>query len=141
MSDQAEDRADVVVRPPLLWFLLVGAGYGLSWLLALRFVPNPWPNIWIGAGVLAIGGEIAFWSFRQFKDFRGDVDTHTPSSALVDTGPFAISRNPIYCGMFLGIPGAPIAADAFDILGAVVEKHDFPGRQRQAFGCRPYPHR
>ena len=116
MSDQTEDRADVVVRPPLLWFLLVGAGYGLSWLLALRFVPASWPNIWIGAGVFAIGGGFAFWSFRQFKEFHGDVDTHTPSSALVDTGPFAFSRNPIYCGMVLGIAGAAIAADTLWII-------------------------
>jgi protein-S-isoprenylcysteine O-methyltransferase Ste14 len=95
MSDQPEDRADVVIRPPALWFLLVGAGYGLSLLVPLRFVPAPWPNIWIGAGVFAIGVAIAIWSFRQFKNFRGDLDTHSPFSALVDSGPFAISRNPI----------------------------------------------
>lgn len=120
MSDQTEDRADVVVRPPLMWFLLVGAGYGLSWLIPLRFVPGDWPNIWIGAGVFAVGFVIALWSARQFKNFRGDVDTHTPSSALVDSGPFAISRNPIYCGMLLGTIGAGIAADTLWIIAGLV---------------------
>jgi protein-S-isoprenylcysteine O-methyltransferase Ste14 len=124
MSDQtpnpAEDRADVVVRPPALWFLLLAAGYGLSWLVPLRFVPAPWANIWIGAGVFGIGLAIAIWSFRQFKNFRGDLDTHSPSSALVDSGPFAISRNPIYCGMFLGLIGAAIAADTLWIIAGLV---------------------
>jgi protein-S-isoprenylcysteine O-methyltransferase Ste14 len=121
MPDQTEDRANVVIRPPLFWFILVGAGYGLSRLLPWRFVPDGWPEIWIGAGVFAAGLLIAFWSFRQFNNFRADVDTHTPSSALVDSGPFAISRKPIYCGMFLGVVGAAIAADSlWIILGLVI---------------------
>ncbi len=114
-----EDRAHVVIRPPLLWFLVV-ASWGLDWLVALPFVPAPWPNIWIGSGIFAAGFLLALWAFKQFPSFREDVDTHTPSTVIIESGPFSVSRNPIYLGMLIGILGAAIAANTLWILLALV---------------------
>lgn len=126
----------MVVRPPFLWFALVAAGYGLDWLVPLSFVPARWPNIWIGGLVFAAGLLLAIWAFRQFKELRGDVDTHTPSSALVDSGPFAFSRNPIYCAMFLSLIGAAAAADTLWIVATLViwypvMRHGVIGREEE----------
>ena len=35
----------------------------------------------------------------QFRSFRQDVDTHTPTTYVESGGPFAVSRNPCHCFM------------------------------------------
>ena len=43
-----------------------------------------------------------------------NVPTNLPTTAIVESGPYRFTRNPIYLGMFLGLTGLAIA---FDNLG------------------------
>lgn len=110
------DHANVAVRPPVLWGFLVAAGYGLDRWLPLPFLPAGFPAAWVGGGVWLAGFLLAGLAIAQFRRAGTDVQTHTPTAAIVDTGVFAFSRNPIYVGAHIGTVGVAIALDSLWIL-------------------------
>ena len=72
-------------------------------------LPVPiWPGDWIrlvGLAPLAIGGLLFAWARAAFRRHLTSLMPWTPSTALVQDGPFSFSRNPIYlafCIMYLG---------------------------------------
>ena len=103
------DNANVVVHPPVLWILLVAAGIGLDYLFPLPFMPEGFPEPWVGGGVWLAGFALAVIAIRQFRRAGTEVQTHTPTAMIVDTGVFAFSRNPIYLGAHIGTVGVSIA--------------------------------
>jgi protein-S-isoprenylcysteine O-methyltransferase Ste14 len=106
------DHANVVVHPPVLWVLLVAAGYGLDFWLPLPFLPAGFPAAWVGGGVWLAGFVLAGLAIAEFRRAGTKVQTHTPTAAIVDTGVFAFTRNPIYVGAHIGIVGVAIALDS-----------------------------
>ena len=120
-ADQSSsDHANVVVRPPVLWVLLVAVGIGLDFLVPLPFMPAGFPAAWVGGGVWLAGFALAVLAIRQFRRAGTEVQTHTPTAVIVDTGVFAFSRNPIYVGAHIGIVGVAIALDSLWILSTLV---------------------
>jgi protein-S-isoprenylcysteine O-methyltransferase Ste14 len=117
------DRAEVAVRPPLLWLALVAAGYGLDRLLPLPFLPAGFPALWTGLAIWLAGLLLAGTAIAQFRRAGTDVSTHTGTDTIVDTGLFAWSRNPIYVGAHIGIIGAAIALDSGWVLVALIPFH------------------
>ena len=124
-TDDAPDRsppdhANVVVPPPVLWVLLVAAGYGLDFLVPLPFMPTGFPAGWVGGGVWLAGFVLAGLAIARFRRAGTEVQTHTPTAVIVDTGVFAFSRNPIYVGAHIGTVGVAIALDSLWILATLV---------------------
>jgi protein-S-isoprenylcysteine O-methyltransferase Ste14 len=114
------DHANVVMQPPIVWVVLVAGGYGLDLLLPLPFLPLAFPTLWVGVAVWLTGAVLAGIAIAQFRRAGTDVQTHTPTDCIVDTGVFARSRNPIYVGAHIGVVGAAIALDSLWILAALV---------------------
>ena len=119
-NESAADHANVVVRPPVYWVLLVAVGYGLDFLLALPFLPAAFPASWVGGGVWLAGFVLAGFAIVQFRRAGTEVQTHTPTAAIVDTGVFAFSRNPIYVGAHIGTVGVAIALNSLWILATTI---------------------
>jgi protein-S-isoprenylcysteine O-methyltransferase Ste14 len=99
----------VVIHPPVALAIGTIAGFGLNWLFPLPFVPSSLPRVWIGLVLFLAGILLAAWSVRTFGKARTNVLTSQSASAIVTTGPYGFSRNPIYVGMFLGLIGFAIA--------------------------------
>jgi protein-S-isoprenylcysteine O-methyltransferase Ste14 len=87
-------------------------------LVAHKFCPYrldaPWLR-WIGgaAAFLSIGAGL--WGERTMKAAGTNVRPDKPALALVERGPFAYSRNPLYLsvlGLFTGV-GVALASPAF----------------------------
>ena len=116
----SSERADVVIRPPVLWLLLVAVGIGLDYVVPLPFLPEGLPSIWIGIVVWLSGFALALLALMQFRRAGTDVDTHTPTDAIVDTGVFGLSRNPIYVGAHICLVGVAVALDSLWILAMLV---------------------
>ena len=94
-----------MIHPPVALLIGTIAGFGLNWLYPLPFVPSSLPRAWIGLVLFMLGVILAGWSARTFGKAQTNVLTSQSASAIVTTGPYRFSRNPIYVGMFLGLIG------------------------------------
>jgi protein-S-isoprenylcysteine O-methyltransferase Ste14 len=104
------DAADVAIKPP---FLFLGA-LALGCLLSLAIPIGPGlgrPNtlaLMVGLAFVLLGVALAVLSVRSFHVARTSVVPGEPSTALVVTGPYALTRNPIYVGFALAYFGLSI---------------------------------
>lgn len=120
MTD-APDKANVVVPPPIAWALAFLVGLTVDRLLyRLPFVPESMPNVWVGGGVVALGVALAVWALVTFRNAGTRVEPYKPTTVIVEHGPFAFTRNPIYLGMFIGQIGLAIGFDSLWILAMLV---------------------
>ena len=90
--DNKPDHPGVIAPPPLIYLGFLGAGYllGLAW--PLTFSIPYWPALVLaGAGVV-----IALAAVREFHRAKTNVVPHKPTTAIITSGPFAYSRNPLY---------------------------------------------
>ena len=94
------DSPNVVAPPPLIFFggLLIGAL--INWFFPAAFVPK---SLAFVAGItLAIAGlAIIVTAIVQMRRAETNVEPWKPTTAILDSGLYAFSRNPIYLGMVL----------------------------------------
>jgi protein-S-isoprenylcysteine O-methyltransferase Ste14 len=104
------DIAGVVAPPPVIYAVALLAGFGLDALLPSLNLPGEvaWP---VGA-VLVVSGVLLLGSFlRAFRRARTPVDPWSPTTTVVTTGPYRLTRNPAYLGFTLLYAGiAALAA-------------------------------
>ncbi len=79
---------------PPIWLIVMMA---LAYFGATMIAPWPnWPAPWIGGAVMAAGVALAGWAALSFRAAKTTIIPHQAPSALISTGAFAQSRNPIY---------------------------------------------
>lgn len=98
MSGQRQDSAGVKVPPPLIYIAGLFAGVGLEQVVATPDLPGVWALVAAVAG-LAIAAVLDLGALRRFIRARTAAEPWKPSSALVTTGPYRFTRNPMYLGM------------------------------------------
>ena len=62
----------------------------------LRFFPEWWIGHAVGWPLVVAGFLLLAWSVRTMFRAGVDPDPYEPTTAIVATGPYALSRNPIY---------------------------------------------
>lgn len=79
---------------PPLWLIAMMA---LMYLDAIYVAPMPeWPMPWLGGAVMALGVALAGLAAISFRAQKTTIVPHQAPSALITSGAFAYSRNPIY---------------------------------------------
>ncbi|MFK7942883.1 MAG: isoprenylcysteine carboxylmethyltransferase family protein [Paracoccaceae bacterium] len=78
---------------PPVWLI---AFMGLAWGIAQVHAPFGDTLLWPGRLLIGAGIALAIWAALAFRHARTTIVPHAPPKALVDTGPFRYSRNPIY---------------------------------------------
>ena len=107
-----KDHAAVLVPPPVALAICVAAGWLANRIWPAPFLPagySPWLD---SAALIALGVAIALWAVVQFRLAKTSVRPDRPSSAILSTGPYRWSRNPIYLGMFVVVAGLAVALDS-----------------------------
>jgi protein-S-isoprenylcysteine O-methyltransferase Ste14 len=117
MTDRLAAKTSGIHFPPP--FLYVG--HLLLGLLLDRWLPLPalprTPSRLIAAAVLLPGFALIFWSLWLFLRARTSPLPMRPTTAIVRSGPYRLTRNPMYLGMLLLYLGV---AFLFDITWALV---------------------
>lgn len=103
MADDPSQRSPFDI-PPVYFALAIVWMYLLhSWLPIVDLIDPPLSRF---GWVLIIGGiMLAIWAERLFSRAGTGVRPFTPSTALVATGPYRFTRNPMYLGMMLVLLG------------------------------------
>jgi protein-S-isoprenylcysteine O-methyltransferase Ste14 len=110
-------RPNVHVAPPLIFI----AGFGAAVLIdrLVRDLPLADSAEWrvplaLAGFLLVLGGiTIALWSVALFQRAQTSVLPFRPSTALVRSGPYRVTRNPMYLGMTLGYVGLTLADNSW----------------------------
>lgn len=107
MSPQDTMRSlENLVPPPVVAVCVAAAMWGLArWWPILRF-ELPWPLL-SGFVVATAGGLVSSAGAREFKHARTTVNPLHPerATALVTTGIYRFTRNPMYIGIALVLVG------------------------------------
>jgi len=83
------------LRPPRIYLAAIVAGVLIGLAAPLPFVPETLA-LPIGAPLVAIAVALLAWSVAKFRAAGTPVPARQPTTAIVRTGPYRFSRNPIY---------------------------------------------
>lgn len=106
MSNPNQPQLSVIAPPPVLYlgtFLLGFAIHAVSpaWIFPTTHLP-----VILGGALFALSGVFARWAFLTMRRLGTAASPKKPSEVLATSGPFHLSRNPIYVamtGLYLGL--------------------------------------
>ena len=104
-----EKSAGVRVPPPFIYAGGFLVGFLVQRVLALPSLGSP-ANAVLGILLLAMGLALVAPSAALFIRAGTNLAPHQPTTALVFTGPYRFTRNPIYVGFALIYAGAAVWA-------------------------------
>ena len=100
------DKTDFLIPPVMLFYFYLVFAHAFGWPSVARGqLLHSVPIAWAGVAACAAGLVLLLWSLISFKQsFRVGIDTDKPD-ALITSGIFAFSRNPIYVAFALVLIG------------------------------------
>jgi protein-S-isoprenylcysteine O-methyltransferase Ste14 len=93
------DHPDLPYKPPLPFLLAIVAGIGLDNLYRLSARPPGWAPA--GVTLVLLGAALLLWALHEFRSNHTSIEPWKPTTAIIESGPFAYSRNPVYIGFAL----------------------------------------
>ncbi len=114
-----KDNPNVIAPPPLIFLIGLLTGGFLSWFFPVEILPR---TLAIIAGItLAVAGlTIILTAVVQMRWAKTNVEPWKPTTAILDDGLYAISRNPIYLAMALIYLGIALLFNSFWFLPPLV---------------------
>ena len=113
------DSPDVLTFPPVIFLIFYVIGYVTDrafpadlGILHTRYA--------IGGVLIAAGITMAAWAITQFVRAKTHVDVRKPATALVVSGPYRLSRNPMYLAMTLLYAGFAVGFSMPITLGLLI---------------------
>lgn len=104
-----QDTAGVIAPPPLIYLAALVIGLGLGYLAPTPFLPRSLAY-GLGAVLILIAACIVIPARRMMQRAGTAITPTIPTTALVTTGPFRFTRNPLYVGLTLLYLGIAVAA-------------------------------
>jgi protein-S-isoprenylcysteine O-methyltransferase Ste14 len=104
MPNASKDHAGVIAFPPLILAGYVTVGIIVD---GLRHIPllAARPARMIGTLLFVAAGAQVFWASRLMKRAGTNVNPSRPTNAIVATGPYTYTRNPMYLSLCLAYAG------------------------------------
>jgi protein-S-isoprenylcysteine O-methyltransferase Ste14 len=102
MSAPTDHGPGVRLPPPIIAALVMGMAWLLDRVWTLQVGP---PAVALGGMVIFLAIGLAGWAVLALVKAGNDPRPDRPDAAMVETGPYRRSRNPIYLGLLLGATG------------------------------------
>ena len=106
------DNPGVIVLPPLLYGTAFLMALVLHWRWPMRIFDSA-AAPWLSLVPFLLGLVVDIRGIRAMKAAGTNVDPSRPATAIVTSGPFRFSRNPLYLGMTLFYGGLTLAIDSW----------------------------
>ena len=111
MQTSQQDHAGVIAPPPFIYLGGLVLGLFIQRRLPLRFSRRK-RRPFLGTLLIATGFMLGFTAFRTMRGAGTTPDPRQPVTTIVTSGPFQLSRNPIYLSMALMYSGIAVLANA-----------------------------
>ena len=106
------------LRPPRIYLASIAAGILIGLAVPLPLVPETLA-LPIGAPLVALAIALLAWSVAKFRAAGTPVPAREPTTAIVRTGPYRFSRNPIYLAYSLFQLGLAVWIDSAWLLATL----------------------
>jgi protein-S-isoprenylcysteine O-methyltransferase Ste14 len=119
-SDAIRDVANLgLVRPPLVYLVLIAVGSALQFAWQLPFLPH---ELAAPLGIILVVAAIALFSgsVGKFRAAGTPVPGNKATTAIVRVGPYRFSRNPIYLAFSLLHLGIAIWVNSLWLLATLI---------------------
>ena len=117
--DAPPDHAGVAFHPPILLVTFLLLGFVLRAIVPLSFAPEQSVAL-IGPIIVAMSFAMFFWSIATMRRSGGSIPTGEPTDAIVLTGAYRYSRNPIYVSMVALLIGVGVWGNTLWLIGLAV---------------------
>jgi protein-S-isoprenylcysteine O-methyltransferase Ste14 len=104
MSESGQDDAGIKVRPPFIYLAFLLAGFGINYAWPAALFPESL-RYGIGGLLIGLGLILAASAFAQFRRAKTPFRLNRPTTAIVTSGPFRYTRNPLYLALTLVYAG------------------------------------
>lgn len=112
MTKDPNDTVRLPVQPPLLMAIFLAVALIFGWKLPIP-IPFPgWMQI-VGWMVILSGLGLAFSAVDAMRRAGTSPDPRKPTTGLATSGPYQLSRNPIYLGYVAVVIGIPLIFGAY----------------------------
>ncbi len=108
--------SEVVFGIPLMVSILLG----IIWPLPILYGSSRWFLLAAGIAVLIIGIGVIVAARRELSRYGQPTDPGKPTSRIVSSGVFSISRNPLYLGIVILIIGLSLIINSWWVLVLLV---------------------
>ena len=114
-----DDRGVVLLaRPPIVYLISILAGFGLSAVWSVELVPHALEPL--GGLLILLAVALFVLSVREFRRARTPIRTRKPVTAVITTGPYRFSRNPIYVSFTLLQVGLAMGTNSAWVAGTLI---------------------
>ncbi len=108
-----------IVRPPVVYLGSIALGLLVHFFWPVQLLPAS-INVPIGVMVVLVAGALFISSVRTFRKAGTPVPGNRPTTVIVRTGPYGLSRNPIYLAFTLFQVGLAAWVDSLGVLVALL---------------------
>ena len=114
-----DDRGVVLLaRPPIVYLISILAGFGLNAVWPVELVPRAIEPL--GGSLILLAVALFVLSVRQFRRARTPIRSRKAVTAVITTGPYRFSRNPIYVSFTLLQVGLTMWTNSAWVAGTLI---------------------
>ncbi len=104
------DTPGVIAPPPLIYAVPLAIGLYFNRSNPLPVMPRRFA-VPIGSALVLAAVILSIAAAIQFRRARTAMMPYKPTTAIIESGPFGMTRNPLYVGMTMAYVGIALIAD------------------------------
>lgn len=115
MKEKTSDNAGVLTIPPLIYIAGFILGLAIHFFYPLKLLPES-NKLWVAIPFMLMSLPIVIFAVLDLKTAETSMDVRTPTTSVVTTGIYKLSRNPMYLALLLLYSGIGFWINSFWIL-------------------------